>query len=82
MNDAVAPDLVETAYREAVTYLECLADEAIGHVPDLTPRTRGPQTHYRLSETNWDAVFGLKLFQVVGNVKAGDPLVELAAPDG
>ena len=77
MNGAVDSDLVETAYREAVTHLEYLAADAIGHVPDLTPRTRGQQTHYRLSETNWDAVFGLKLFQVVGNVKAGDRLVEL-----
>lgn len=66
---------VEPAYREALAHLEGLAAMATERLPDVTPKIRGNRTDYRLSEPNWDAIFALKLMQLVGNIKAGELLV-------
>lgn len=66
----------EGIYREAVAHLDRSAIAATERIPDLVAETRGELDVFRTAEPSLDAVFVLKLIQVVGNIKSGELLVD------
>ena len=66
----------ERVFREALAHIECSARMAVDRLPDLQEESRGGLPTHRFLERGVDEVFALKLVQLVGNVKAGEVLIE------
>ena len=75
-SDEVRIPPAELFYREAVAHLEWCASNVTDHVPALVPHARGDMVVHRVPTESVDAVFALKLIQVVGNLKSGGLLIE------
>ena len=65
----------ERLYRESVAHLGRLATKATERIPELVTEQRCDIVTHRLPDRNLDAVYALKLIQLVGSLKSGEVLV-------
>ena len=66
----------ERAFREALAHIERSARMAVDRLPDLQTKSRDGLPTHRLRNNGVDEVFALKLVQLVGNLKAGEVLID------
>ena len=76
INKSVPSEETERLFREALAHIERSARMAVDRLPELVVESRGELGTHRFRENNVDVVFALKLVQLVGNVKAGEALIE------
>lgn len=66
----------DRVFREAAAHMERLARIAVDRLPELVEESRGGLPAHRFPENGVDEMFALKLVQLVGNMKAGEVLIE------
>lgn len=72
----IPSEQTERVFREAVAHMERLAEMAVDRLPELVDESRGGLPTHRFASHGVDEMFALKLVQLVGNVKAGEVLIE------